>query len=398
METNFWTYLAVLRRRFWVILLLLAATMAVILGRAWTTPAAYRSSTQVQALPLEPEEVTLYTRLNTVSPDTTIDLIIFQFENLVRSSRIAQRTLSETSIAMSAGDLVDGITTERDPSGNLMTVSLTAANPDDAEKLLQKQVDLALQDLRESRARTAETSGKFLETELVQAEKELETARAVVLQFKLDNHVESLDRELAAQEQSIRDLTAAKQTAEIEIKRQQAIATELEKQLADAQKAAASAKADSPDAANANKHVQDLQGQLTDSRVKVAGQQAQVDATASLLSDRQTNLAALITLGGQYQTLTDTEQEKQNSRDFLADKAREARLKVSQSRSIGYFQVVTPPSTPRTQLPTRTVQTAVLGAVLSLVAGAVLVFVLEFLERTLRNSPRPASPRRDEAS
>lgn len=389
METNFWTYLAVLRRRFWVILLLLAATMAVILGRAWTTPAAYRSSTQLQALPLEPEEVTLYTRLNTVSPDTTIDLILFQFENLVRSPRIAQRTIAETNSAISAGELAGAISTERDASGDLVTVSATAANPDDAEKLLQKQVELALQDLRESRARTAEASGKFLETELAQAEKDLEAARAALLQFKLDNHIDSFDRELAAREQAVRDLTAAQQTAEIEITRQQAVVTELEKELTEARKAAASAKAETPEAANANKLVQDLQGQITDARVKIAGQQAQVDGTASLISKRQADLASLITLAGRYQTLADTEGQKLDSRNFLAEKVREAQLKVSQSRSIGYLQVVTPPTTPRTQLPTRTVQTAVLGAVLSIVAGAVLVFVLEFLERTLRHSPRP---------
>lgn len=397
METNFWTYMAVLKRRFWVILLLLAATMAVILGRAWTTPPAYRSSTTLQALPLESEEVTLYTRQNTVSTADTIDLIIFQFENLVRSARIAQRTLSETNVGMNAGDFLKGVSVERDASGDLVTVSATAANPEDAEKLLQTQVDLALQDLRESRARPSEASGKFLETELTQAETDLAAARDAVLQFKLENHVESLDRELAAQEQSIRDLTAGRQTAQIEIKRLEAVATELEKQLAGAQQAVAAAAANSPEAANARGRVEDLQKQVTDARVKIAGQQAQADATGALLAERQTNLAALITLGGRYQTLLDTAQERLDNRDFLAAKVREAQLKESQSRNIGYLQVVTPPSTPRTQVPTRTVQTAVLGAILSIVAGAVLVFVLEFVERTLRNSPRPAArPRREQ--
>jgi uncharacterized protein involved in exopolysaccharide biosynthesis len=128
----------------------------------------------------------------------------------------------------------------------------------------------------------------------------------------------------------------------------------------------------------------------------MASQQAQVEATASLVAERQTTLAGLITLGGRYQALVDSVQERQASRDFLAAKVREARLKESQSRSIGYLQVVTPPTTPRSQLPTRTVQTALLGALLSIVAGGVLIFVLEFVERTLRHSPRPAAPARRE--
>ncbi len=396
METNFWTYLAVFKRRFWVILLLLAATMAVILGRAWTTPPAYRSSTVLQVIPLEPEEVTLFTRLNTVSSADTIDLIVFQFENLVRSARLAQRTLSETGVNISTGELLGGLSVERDPSGDLMTVSAVATNPEDAEKLLQKQVELALQDFRESRARPSEASGKFLETELSQAEKDLQAAREAVLQFKLDNRVESLDRSLAAEEQAIRDLNTARQTAQVEIKRREAALAELNKQLAEAQRSASSAAPNTPALAASTQRVQDVERQVSEAKVQIVSQQAQLDATAAFIADRQTTLAGLITLSGQYQTLLDVVQERQDSRDFLAGKVREARLKESQSRNIGYLQVVTPPSTPRGQLPTRTVQTAVLGAILSIVAGAVLVFVLEFVERTLRHSPRPAAPVRGE--
>lgn len=398
METNFWTYVAVLKRRFWVILLLLAATMAVILGRAWTTPPAYRSSTVLQIIPLEPEEVTLFTRLNTVSSADTIDLIVYQFDNLIKNARIAQQTLSETGVKMTTGDVLAGMTLERDPSGDLVTVSAVATNPDDAEKLLQKQVDLALQEFRGSRARPSEASGKFLETELIQAEKDLQSARDAVLQFKLDNQVDSLDRGLAAEEQSIRDLLTARQTAEIEIKRREAAVKELERQSAEAQKTAADAAANTPAAAQANQRVQELARDISDARVQMVSQQAQVDASAALLAERQGALAGLITLGGKYQALLDTVQEKLDSRDFLAGKVREARLKESQSRNIGYLQVVTPPSTPRTQLPTRTAQTALLGAVLSIVAGGILVFVLEFVERTLRHSPRPPQPvRREQA-
>lgn len=398
METNFWTYLAVLKRRFWVILLLLAATMAVILGRAWTTPPAYRSSSTLQALPLEPEEVTLYTRLNTVSPSDSIDLIIFQFTNLVRSSRIAQQTLSEFNTGVTASEFLAGVSVERDPSGDVVIVSATAGNPDDAERLLQRHVDLALEDLRESRARPSNASGRFLETELAQVESDLKAARAAVLQFKLDNRIESLDRESAAQQQGVRDLAAAQQTAMLEVKRLAAVSGVLERQLSTAVAALAAAAPDSADAGSLKQRIQDLQTQIDDAAVRSAGQQAQADGISALLADRQTNLAALITLAGQYQTLLDAEQERLDNRDFLAAKVREAQLKESQSRTIGYLQVVTPPSTPRNRVPTRTVQTALLGAVLSIVAGVVLVFVLEFLERTLRHSPRPGPrPRREQA-
>ncbi len=70
METSVWSYLAVLRKRLWLILLLFAVTMVVILVRAWRTPPAYASSTVLQVMPLESEEVTLFARQNTVSSRT----------------------------------------------------------------------------------------------------------------------------------------------------------------------------------------------------------------------------------------------------------------------------------------------------------------------------------------
>jgi polysaccharide biosynthesis transport protein len=396
METNFWTYLAVLKRRFWVILLLVAATMAVILGRAWTTPPAYRSSTVLQVIPLEPEEVTLFTRLNTVSPADTIDLILFQFESLVRSPRISQQVVAELGVDASASEIAGGVSVTRDPAGDLITVSATANSPEAAEQILQKQVDLALGNFRESRARPSMASGKFLQTELDAAERELEMARAAVLQFKLDNRVESFDRELAVQEQAIRDLRAARQSAELGIKRSEAAAAELEKQRDAAQQALAAAPADSSAAATGAQRVRDLENQIANERVAIAGRRAEVEGVALLLAEREAGLTALINLGGQHQQLIDALGERQANRDFLAGKVREAQLKESQSRSIGYLQVVSPPSTPRTQVPTRTLQTALLGALLAVVAGAVLVFALEFIEHALRDTPRPAPTARGE--
>jgi uncharacterized protein involved in exopolysaccharide biosynthesis len=391
MEGNIWVYLAALKRRFWVILLLLAATMAVVLGRAATTPPAYRSSAVLQVLPLEPEEVTLYTRQNAVSSTDAIDLIVFQFGNLLRSARMAQRTLSDTGIGMTTGDFADGISVERDPAGDLMTVSVTAGSPENAETLLERHIALSLEEFRASRALPSEASGKFLETQLAQAEQDLESARGAVLQFKLDNRMESLDREVAAEEQGIRGLTGAQQAALIEVKRLEAIIATLEDQLKAAHAASAAAEKDTPAADAANAAVVDLQKQLAAQRVQLASERAAADAVAPLLTEREGNLSALITLGGQYQSLQDAEKERLETRDFLAAKVREARLKESQSRSIGYLQVVSEPTTPRSQLPTQTVRAALLGALLAVVAGIVLVFILESIERSLRHSRGPAA-------
>lgn len=388
--TNAWNYLGVLRKRLWVILLLFAATMTIVLVRVWTAPPAYRSSLVLQIIPLEPEEVTLFTRVNTLSLDATIDLIQFQFGNLVRSPRIAQRALSQTGIEMSSADFAAGITFERDPAGDLVTVSVTAASPADAEKLLLAQVELALEEFRQSRARPLEATGKFLEAELVQAERDLEAARADVLRFKLANGIEFIDREIVAEQDAIRNLSVAQEQANIETQRLAAIIEELDRQSTDARAKGASLPADSPEGAAWIKLAQDLTAAAANRRVEAAGQRAQATGSYTLLAKHQTNLAALITLSDQYQLLQDVAQERLNSRDFLATKAREARLKQSQGLNIGYLQAVGAPTTPRGQMSTRALQIALLAGSLSLVAGCVLAFLLEFLEQTLRHRPRHA--------
>lgn len=394
MERTFGTYWSVLKRRFWVILLLVAATMAVVLIRAAITPPLYRSSMRLQIIPLEPGEVTLYTRMDTVSSSDTISYIYFDFSELLKTPRMAQLTLADTGLELSIDEFLRGVSVERDPIGDLMSVSVSAASPEVAELLLQRHVDIALEAFRSKRALPTETSSRFLETELAQAEKDLEAARSAVLRFKLANRIESLDRTLAAEEQAIRDLNGAQQASEIDSKRLQAVIGVLEAQLKDAE-AAVAAEADSAAAAGAARLVQDLRQQIGLRRVDAASRQAEAEAVLPLIAKREANLASLITLGGQYEALRDVVQEKLDTRNFLQAKAREARLKENQTRSVGYLSAISAPTTPGSQLPTQTVRTALLGALLSIVAGIILVYLLEFIERALRHSPA-AAPRAQE--
>ncbi len=264
----------------------------------------------------------------------------------------------------------------------------TAGTPEEAEQILVKQVELALQQYRESRARPAVASGRFLETELDTAERELENARAELLRFKLDTGFEYLDREIVAEQDTIRQLSAAQEQANIEVQRLEAVMRELQSQRDAAEAAAAAVPADSPQAAALQARLSSLDTQIAERTVEVAGQRQRAAASFSLLAEHQTNLASLITLTGQSQQLQDLVQEKQDTRDFLADKAREARLKQSQSENVGYLQVIQPPTTPQSRISTRTLQIALLGGGLSLVVGGLLAFLLEFVEQTVRTMPR----------
>lgn len=394
MEANtFGSYLGIVRKRLWVILLIFAATMAIILIRAWKIPPAYRSTVAVAVIPSDPAEVTLFSRTQNFTPSTDYDIAQAQFTSIVQSQAIARQTLAEIGVKMTPAELLSSISVARDPIGDRVNVSVTTARPDDAEKLLGKQVELAVEEFRKTRTRQPEAMQKFLETELEAAERDLDAVQADLQRFKLDNSVESLDRELTGEQDLVRSLRIQQEEAEAEAQRLEALASALEQQSKEAQGQAVTFDAKSADAAYWRSLAQDLVTAAINRRVEAAGQSARKAGAATRLAQHETNLKALITLAEQHQTLQDTLKQRQDNRDFIAGKLRETSLRQDQADAVGYLQVLGVPTTPKTQLPSRTLQIALLGAAAGILAGIVLVFFLEFLEQSLKRKPNDKATR-----
>jgi len=393
MNTNsFWDYAAIVRKRLWVVLLLFAATMIIILARAWSTPPAYSASMLLQVMPLESEEVPLFTR-TTGTTSTSSDVILFQFETAVRSQGVALRTIADTGVSVSPAALLERVDFQREPGGDLASVIVTADSPQDAERVVQAHVKNALAELRSGRTRALITTGKFLHSELDNAEAELQTARDELRRFKLTNSVDSLEKEILAAQDANRNLRSAQESADMEAQRLTAMATELERQSAAAQAKAAAAPPESDEAASWLRLARDLYQTAINRRVEAAGQKSMQASYYTTLSEHENRLALLITLTEEYVHLEDVVREKETTRDFLAGKAREADLKERQSQTVGYLEIVGEPHTASAPLTAYTLRIALLGGALSLVAGIVLVFVLEFLAQTLRQTPKRPAPK-----
>jgi len=393
MNTNsFWDYAAIVRKRLWVVLLLFAATMIIILARAWSTPLAYSASMLLQVMPLESEEVPLFTR-TTGTTSTSSDVILFQFETAVRSQGVALRTIADTGVSVSPAALLERVDFQREPGGDLASVIVTADSPQDAERVVQAHVKNALAELRSGRTRALITTGKFLHSELDNAEAELQTARDELRRFKLTNSVDSLEKEILAAQDANRNLRSAQESADMEAQRLTAMATELERQSAAAQAKAAAAPPESDEAASWLRLARDLYQTAINRRVEAAGQKSMQASYYTTLSEHENRLALLITLTEEYEHLQDVVREKETTRDFLAGKAREADLKERQSQTVGYLEIVGEPHTASAPLTAYTLRIALLGGALSLVAGIVLVFVLEFLAQTLRQTPKRPAPK-----
>jgi uncharacterized protein involved in exopolysaccharide biosynthesis len=386
-STTYGSYLAIVRKRLWVILLVFAATMAIILIRAWRTPPAYRSTVSVAVIPSDPAEVTLFSRTQNFTPSTDYDLAQVLFTSLMQSQAIALQTIAAVGVQMTPAELVSSISVSRDPTGDRVNVSLTTTRPDEAEKLLSKQVELAVEEFRKTRTRQPAAMQKFLETKLDAAERDLDAAQAELQRFKLDNGVESLERELAAEQDAVRGLRIQQEEAEVEVQRLEAVADALERQGKEALAKATTFDAKSADAVYWSDLARDLSTAAINRRVEADGQRARKTGAATRLAQHETELKSLITLAEQHQALQDTLKQRQDDRDFISGKIREVSLRQDQADAVGYLQVLGVPTTPKTQLPTRTLQIALLGGVASIVAGFVLVFFLEFLEQSLKRKP-----------
>lgn len=384
MQNNeFGQYVAVLRRRLWMIVLLFAVTMTVILFGAFTAKPVYQSAVLLQIIPVESEQVALYSP-NSGTNDN-IDLIAFQFAQTVRSGKLAWRTITELGLKTDADQLLKGLSTSTDYG--FITVIATADNPADAEAIVTKQVDNALEAYRADQSRPAVVTGEFISQQLASAEQALATARADLLRFKLAHSLDSLDREITAYQETVRTLRSQQQDAVLAAAQLTARIDELETEASQADDQARAVKQGSNDEAEAQRRSYDLRGTAASLRGDLAGQRALQGEYDRAIAKWETDLTSLIGLSEEYSKLSNALTQAQSTRDFLFNKSLEAQLKQRQGLSVGYLKVVEPANRPDQPLPNNTLKIAFIGGVLSVVLGAILAFLFEFVE-SLRSGGR----------
>ncbi len=117
-----------------------------------------------------------------------------------------------------------------------------------------------------------------------------------------------------------------------------------------------------------------------------AGQRTVASQNERLLNQRAGDLAQLIGLSSDYNTLLAEVDSALADYDFLRGKAAEARLKEAQALSVGSLQVVDPAFLPNEPGGSSVLRVALLMAVVSLLFGLVAAMLLEFI------SPTPVQP------
>lgn len=398
---------AILRRRWWMIALIVAGAVAVTLLVTLTAPAAYRSSLRLQALALDDQEVALYTRRTTGGVDEQIALTQFNFDETLRNPLIAWRTIRDLDLDISASQLLAGLSTSA--SGDFVTVTYDASTPQEAMDVLNRHVENALDYYNSLRSRPASIAGQFIAEELTVQGQTLKRAQDALLQFQLEHNVGDLPREINAVQDTLRTLRAARDAAQVQAalaatlaQQYTSLAEQTQAEMETAQEALNAAQAGVVETATADQQAQidALTAQVAElvlrlrqeseaartQQVAAAGQQAVVAQNDSLLNQRANDLAQWIGLSSDYNALQADVDSALADYDFLRSKAAEARLKEAQAINIGSLQIVDPAFLPGEPAASTALRVTLLVALVSLLFGLVLAMLLEFV------NPTPSKP------
>jgi len=369
-----------------------------------------------------------------------------EFVGVLESTTIAWQTIGEMDLKTNATSLLERITVHTE--ADFVSVVARAEGPQAAEKLATTHVDKALQYYRKVRSLPAEVSEVFILELLVDSRETLGQAEQDLLDFKLKHKTGSLPRDITSLQDTMRSLGSRQDESRVELERSQVLADHwsaaasdsLQLQLdaqAEVEKAqsvydeALAAEAAAIEAATADgvdgeiAEITPTQLALLSDAVTIANralekhmvdadyyrelarsQEAAViaheaNATASqtavseygrIIADQEAELAGLVALSAEYHTLELALEHEQDRVSFLSEKVTEATTKKSQALAAGYLQVIEPARTPSSPLPSNRLQLMALGAVVSLVVGTILAFVLEMLvTRRGRTGASPAS-------
>ncbi|MCO6453223.1 MAG: hypothetical protein J5I90_20750 [Caldilineales bacterium] len=421
MSSDFSSYFRIIARRWWLLLLLPLVTAGVILALSRTTTSEYLASERLQIIVVDPQEVTLFSPTRLAASNEEIQAVHDEFYDVLRLRSVAWRTIADLGLNLSADELIERIDSQH--LFDFITVTARMPTPQLAQQVAATHAANAINTYRNIRATPAQISLDFIESQLGDQTARLASAKEALQNFQLENEVSDLNREALAYQDLMRSLRSDRDAAMVEAERNDRLAEEYEK-LADASLSRAEAlqaslqvtetvpagEAESvvvvetptpnpfaeSELANLITLEQAQRRTAADYSAAAAGFRAAVAELNRQLSRQQQQLVYLLGLQERYTELVTEVAQAQADYDFLAGKASEAELKLSQGKNIGYLQVIESAQLPEGALPKRTLQILLVGIVISLLVAIILAFVLEVLESSVsgRSTSQPAPARR----
>lgn len=421
MSSDFGSYVRIVARRWWLIILLPLVTAGVIFALSRTTISDYLAAERLQIIVGDSQEVPLFSQTRFTASSEQIQSVHDEFYDVLRLRSVAWRTIADLGLNLSADELIARIDSQH--QYDFVTVTARMPSPQLAQQVAATHAANAIDTYRNIRATPTQISLEFIESQMGEQAKTLASAKQSLQSFQLENEVSDLNREVLAYQDLMRSLRSDRDRAVVEAERNDRLATEYltlaEASLGRAEELRAGpAVSDTVEGAEAapavvvptptpdpvvlgeidNLVALSLAQRRTSAEYSAtaAGHRAAIAELDRQLRKQQQQLVYLLGLQERYTSLVDEVNRAQADYAFLTDKANEARLKLSQGQNIGYLQVIEQAQLPEEALPKRTLQILLVGIVVSLLVAVILAFVLEVLETSLGNSAssRPAPARK----
>lgn len=392
---DFWVYLNIIRKRLWLIFLLVITTVAVTLAVTYTAKPVYRATARLQVLATDSGDVSLFGQTRTTSTVEQVQQAQSDFIRAMRSGFVAWQTVADLNLDIGAMDLLAGLSFAAE--GDFIIVTVESDDPGRAEAIANTQINNALEYFRGVRATPSRVLQDFVSQLLASEQQNMLSAEKSLLDFKQRHNVDSIAQETRALQDLIRTLKIERERTLME---QQKMAIFAETYRAQEQRydtAADEIKSltepeEEPVAPYTQKYYRDLARQqeatALDYEAKRDGYAKSLEIYDRMINERTTELQELLKLYSEHNALERELSRATNNYNFLRDKENEARLKQSQAERLGYIQITEPARKPDQPAPSKTPQLVAVAGAVSLFTGFVLAFLLEFLSSVRKVAQR----------
>lgn len=324
---NLLAYLNMIRKRLWVILLLVAVTVGTITAVFLTSKPVYSASVRFMVSSPPSGEVSLYGGLREPTRREEMAWARANFIEVLRSGIVAWQTVERLGLDMRGNVLLESLEIVEAEGSDFVQLTVTADTAEEAQLLANGLMETAVQYYGDMQAQSATNSLTFISNQLDEAQREWESAEQRLMQFQIENHMGDLDSEILSSQALIRSLRLERDQTEAE------------------------------------------------------GNLSKAGVYDRLIAEKQIELQGLLQLSTEYTSLRSAVQRSKALYDLLLDKQAEAELKENETRNVGYIQVVEPARKPGRPDSPFNAKIVVAGAVASLIVGVLLALVLEYVDR-----------------
>ena len=319
-------YIRILKKRWWLFLIVCGTTLAAILISFRIAPPQYEVTVRflVNAAPLA--NVSLFPGADRPTQNQQIADTQATFMEILKSPAVLRKTLETLKIGMRTDELSRRTSVDKPVQSEFVWVTVRGNEPQQAADLANTLVDTARQYYGQLLAGPSASARAVISTQVKDALHELQVAQQVLADFKTEHQVGDLPAEIESQRNIVSNLI------------------------------------------------------VESSKAIAASESGQAAAYNELITQRQAELQRLTALSDEYEALQSNIKRAESNYGFLVDKETQAKLTENEVLGTGFIQVAEQAYPPNEPVSPFDIKIFALGIMLSLVVSILLAFGLEYAE------------------